>query len=60
MSYYCTDTINSLELITRAANDTAVKKEVKEELVDEASAQDLEVCTRVCVFLLGCLSFMFW
>jgi hypothetical protein len=28
-----------------------VKKEAKEELVDEASAQDLEVCTGVCVFL---------
>ena len=28
-----------------------MKKEAKEELVDEASAQDLEVCTGVCVFL---------
>jgi hypothetical protein len=28
-----------------------VKKEAKEELMDEASAQDLEVCTGVCVFL---------
>lgn len=49
MTYCCMDTINSVTFtfgsyITRAANDAAVKKEVKEELVDEASAQDLEVC----------------
>lgn len=56
MSYCCMDTIYSGtsmfgSYITRAANDAAVKKEVKEELVDEASAQDLEVCTGVGVFL---------
>jgi hypothetical protein len=56
MSYCWMDTINSVTCtfgyyITRAANDAAVKKEVKEELVDEASAQDLEVCTGVCVSL---------
>ncbi len=27
-----------------------MKKEAKKELVEEASAQDLKVCTKVCVF----------